>query len=49
MSRRPALLQSRQVEIGLGIVALLGAAWLIRDAYEGRGRKRPLAVKTFLP
>jgi hypothetical protein len=45
---RPRILRDRQVELGLGAVAFLVSAWLIYDAYEGRGRTRPFAAR-FLP
>jgi hypothetical protein len=45
---RPKLLRDRSTELGLGVVAFLVSAWLIYDAYEGRGRPRPFAAR-FLP
>lgn len=49
MTKRPALLQDRTVEIALGVGAFIAGAWLIHDAYENRGRKRPFPAKLLLP
>lgn len=38
---RPALLAKREHELVLGVALFITSAWLIFDAYEGRGRKRP--------
>lgn len=46
---RPGPLKDRRVELTLGVVAFVAGAWLIRDAYEGRGRKRPFAAHLVLP
>lgn len=46
---RPALIRDRSVELSLGIVLFVAGAWLIRDAYEGRGKKRPFAAHLVLP
>jgi hypothetical protein len=45
---RPRILRDRQVELMLGAATFLVSAWLIYDAYEGRGRTRPFAAR-FLP
>lgn len=45
---RPALLRDRGTELALGIGLFLASAWLIYDAYEGRGRTRPFIAR-FLP
>jgi hypothetical protein len=37
-----------RTEIGLGIALFLASTYLIYDAYEGRGRKRPFLAR-FLP
>ena len=49
MSKRPAALQDRSVELGLGIALFIAGAWLIRDAYEGRGKSRPFVAHLVLP
>ena len=45
---RPGLLRNRDGELVLGVVLFAASAWLIYDAYEGRGRKRPFVAR-FLP
>jgi hypothetical protein len=45
---RNALLRDRNTEIGIGVVLFLVSGWLIYDAYEGRGVKRPFIAR-FLP
>lgn len=45
MNARPALLRDRNSEIILGAALFLASAWLIWDAYEGRGRTRPFAAR----
>lgn len=47
MTRSP-LIRDRSVELALGVGLFLLSAWLIYDAYEGRGRQRPF-VAHFLP
>ena len=42
---RPAPLRDRGVELALGIGLFIASAWLIYDAYEGRGRKRPFITR----
>lgn len=49
MKRRPAMLRNRDAEIVLGVTLFVAGAWLIHDAYEGRGRKRPFPVSLALP
>lgn len=49
MKRRPALLRNRNTELVLGVAAFVTGAWLIHDAFEGRGRKRPFAAHLMLP
>jgi hypothetical protein len=46
---RPALLRDRHVELAAGIALFIAGAWMIRDAYEGRGKKRPFAAHLVLP
>jgi len=46
--KRPALLANRRTELWAGAVLFVGSSWLIWDAYEGRGRKRPFVAR-FLP
>lgn len=46
---RPQLIRDRGVELGLGVGLFLLGAWLIHDAYEGRGKKRPFAAHLVLP
>jgi hypothetical protein len=46
---RPKPIQDRSVELTLGITLFVAGAWLIRDAYEGRGKKRPFAAHLVLP
>lgn len=46
--QRPGLLADRKAELALGAALLVLSSWMIYDAYEGRGRKRPFALK-FLP
>lgn len=48
MKRRPALLRDRHTELMLGVSAFLVSTWLIYDAYEGRGARRPFVAR-FLP
>jgi hypothetical protein len=43
------LIRDRRVELALGVAAFIVGAWLIRDAYEGRGKKRPFAAHLVLP
>lgn len=45
---RPKLLRDRNTELLLGVLTFAVSAWLIYDAYEGRGRARPFAAR-FLP
>jgi len=47
--RRPGPIRDRNAELVLGIASFVLGAWLIRDAYEGRGRKRPFAASLVLP
>ena len=47
-SKRPGLLRNRDAELVLGIALFALSAWLIYDAYEGRGRQRPFIAR-FLP
>lgn len=37
--------ESSEVALVIGFAALIVAAWCFRDAYEKRGRDRPLLVK----
>lgn len=46
---RPALIRDRGVELALGVALFLAGAWLIHDAYEGRGKNRPFAASLILP
>lgn len=46
--QRPPLVKDRSVELALGTGLFVLATWLIYDAYEGRGRKRPFLAR-FLP
>ena len=48
MTRRPKLLRDRHTELVLGAALFAVSAWLIYDAYEGRGVKRPFVAR-FLP
>jgi hypothetical protein len=45
VTKRPALLRDAQLEVGLAVVLFLASMWLVNDAYEARGRKRPLAAR----
>lgn len=45
MTGRPLMLRDSGVEVTLGILALLVSMWLINDAYEGRGKKRPFVAR----
>jgi hypothetical protein len=36
-------------QVAVGAVLFVAAAYLIRDAYEGRGRRRPFAAALVLP
>lgn len=47
--RRPAVIRDRNTELLLGALFFVAGAWMIRDAYEGRGRKRPFAAQLVLP
>lgn len=42
---RPKVLRDRSVELTLGIGLFIASAWLIYDAYEGRGRPRPFVAR----
>lgn len=42
-------IQDRTTELALGIALFLAGAWLIRDAYEGRGKQRPFWAHVGLP
>lgn len=42
---RPGLIANRNTEIALGVALFVASSWLIYDAYEGRGRKRPLLAR----
>ncbi len=42
---RPTLLRNRQFEIGASVALFVASAWLMFDAYEGRGRKRPFVTR----
>lgn len=46
MSRH--LIKDRNTELLVGVAALVLGAYLLHDAYEGRGRTRPFAAR-FLP
>jgi hypothetical protein len=37
-------IQDRRTEIVVGALCLAAGSWLIWDAYDGRGRKRPWAL-----
>lgn len=45
---RPAMLRDRHTELVLGASLFVVASWLIWDAYEGRGMRRPFLAR-FLP
>lgn len=47
MSKRPVV-RNRNTALWGGIALLIAGSWLLYDAYEGRGRQRPFAVR-FLP
>lgn len=49
MSGRPALIRDRNRELVIGVALLVASAWLVWDAYEGRGRNRPFAAHFLLP
>lgn len=49
MSKRPAALHDRGLELALGVALFVAGAWCIHDAYEGRGKRRPFAAKLVLP
>lgn len=42
---RPKLLADRSHELILGVALFVASSWLIYDAYEGRGRRRPFAAR----
>jgi hypothetical protein len=42
---RPKILQDRSVELTLAVALFVASAWLVHDAYEARGAKRPFATK----
>lgn len=46
--RRQVLFRDRRVAIGLGAVMIIAGAYLLHEAYEGRGTSRPFALR-FLP
>lgn len=46
--KRPAVLSDRRRELVIGGTMFVLSSWLIWDAYEGRGQKRPFLAR-FLP
>lgn len=48
-NNRPKMLRDRHTEITLGVVLFVASAWLIWDAYEGRGRSRPFIMHLATP
>lgn len=47
MSRRPLVRNQRQALV-LGLVLTLAGVWMLREAYEHRGKPRPLWL-LFIP
>lgn len=43
--RRPAMLADRRAELAAGVLLFIASSWLVYDAYEGRGRRRPFAAR----
>jgi hypothetical protein len=42
------MIRDREKALWGGIAAIIAGSWLLYDAYEARGRKRPFIAK-FLP
>jgi hypothetical protein len=40
---------SPQLEAGIGIALVVAGFWILHQAYDGRGRKMPLALGPFVP
>ena len=45
VKKRPAVIADHSTELALGVALFLASTWLIWDAYEGRGRKRPFMAR----
>lgn len=43
------ILPNATLQVAIGAALFVAAAYLIRDAYEGRGRRRPFAAALVLP
>lgn len=49
MSRRPPLFKSHTTAVGVGVVLFAAGAFVLWDAFEGRGGKTPILLRPFLP
>jgi hypothetical protein len=45
--KKPPLIKSQGTAIALGMALLVGAAWAFDQAFEARGKKRPLVARSF--
>lgn len=46
---RAHLIADRQLELLVGVALFAFGAWLIHEAYEGRGRRTPWPLSVFAP
>ncbi len=44
---RGHLIKDARLEAVVGAVTLVAGAWLLRDAYDARGRQQPLWMRPF--
>lgn len=45
--KRAPVIKSQRTAIALGVALLIGAAWAFDQAFESRGKKRPLLARSF--
>lgn len=43
------VIRDRHTELVVGVALFIAGAWLIHDAYENRGHKRPFPASLILP
>lgn len=49
MARRKHVVANARHSAVLGLVLMGAGAWLLYDAYEGRGRERPFVMRFLIP
>lgn len=49
MARRKHVIADARHATFLGLVLMAAGAYLLYDAYEGRGRERPFAMRFLIP